>query len=177
MPESTNITSSTSQLFNAPDADIVFKSFDGVLFKLHKRDIESNTGGFPPADAPSDPNEIVPLGREIGNTRNALSSNLSSAFQVADAAEKYQAFWMIQACRRECYDLIPSSKDSHVQRTSRGGVKLRRIKLLQLAIKHNDSEFMQTPLARLLLDVAPSELVDVMPDRRFKQWVFFFSLR
>ncbi|KAJ7023721.1 hypothetical protein C8F04DRAFT_1133746 [Mycena alexandri] len=41
---------SVSPNFNFPDADVVFKSSDGVLFRVHRKNLEVCTEGFPPGD-------------------------------------------------------------------------------------------------------------------------------
>ncbi|KAF8990725.1 hypothetical protein BDQ17DRAFT_1178030, partial [Cyathus striatus] len=41
-----------------PDADVTFKSSDGVLFALHKKNLATHTGGFPPADISADSKAI-----------------------------------------------------------------------------------------------------------------------
>ncbi|KIK67696.1 hypothetical protein GYMLUDRAFT_36429 [Collybiopsis luxurians FD-317 M1] len=103
----------TSEKFNAADADVIVRSSDGVDFRLHKKNLECATGGFPPADIPSDLNEIVQL-TESADTLEVLFQavyprpfpsvrglDFDTLLTLADAAGKYKVFSMIQACRRE----------------------------------------------------------------------------
>ncbi|KIK67695.1 hypothetical protein GYMLUDRAFT_237911 [Collybiopsis luxurians FD-317 M1] len=103
----------TNEIFNAEDADVIIRSSDGVDFRLHKKNLECTTGGFPPAEFPSDLNDIVQL-TESANTLEILfhavyplpfpslrGLQFDTLLTLAEAAEKYEIFSMIQACRRE----------------------------------------------------------------------------
>ncbi|KAF8987874.1 hypothetical protein BDQ17DRAFT_1435361 [Cyathus striatus] len=50
-----------SEIFNKPDADITFKSSDGVL---HNKNLATHSGGFPPADTQSVGAEIIDLTKD-----------------------------------------------------------------------------------------------------------------
>ncbi|KAG6827211.1 hypothetical protein H0H92_012752 [Tricholoma furcatifolium] len=50
----------TSEIFNAPDAEIRFQSFDGVVFRIHKINLNACTHGFSPPEHCTF-HEIVPL--------------------------------------------------------------------------------------------------------------------
>ncbi|RDB25678.1 hypothetical protein Hypma_006168 [Hypsizygus marmoreus] len=52
----------TSDRFSAPDADLVFRSSDGVIFRIHSRFLENTTESFPkPKDFPANREEIIDL--------------------------------------------------------------------------------------------------------------------
>ncbi|KAJ7844876.1 hypothetical protein B0H14DRAFT_3868180 [Mycena olivaceomarginata] len=51
---------STSPKFNSSSADIVFKSSDGVLLHVHRKNLEVCTEGFPPSNI-STQGEVVEL--------------------------------------------------------------------------------------------------------------------
>ncbi|KAF5393082.1 hypothetical protein D9757_001264 [Collybiopsis confluens] len=166
-----------SERFNSSDADVIFRSSDNVLFRLHKQNLECTTGGFPPANTPSHPDDIVSLSESAKVLETLFTAayplpfpsmrdlDFDSLLELADAAEKYQVFSIIQACRREFYDLT-LDKGLH---TNTADLKSKRIKLLQLAIKHSDTEFMDI-LPRLLLRARPLEVVNIMPEQMYKQW-------
>lgn len=95
---------------NSDDADVVFKSCDHVIFKIHRKNLEACTGGFPPAEFETH-EEIVPL-TEPSSTLELLFQYvypmpqpeiLSAPFEtieaVAEAAEKYQVYPAMYICR------------------------------------------------------------------------------
>ena len=96
---------------NAPDADVVFRSSDNVLFHIHSSQLTAITGGFPPADfRPGGRNEMVDL---LENARTLellfqfiyprpqpVLGNLpfSDLSQLTEAAEKYQVYPAMPIC-------------------------------------------------------------------------------
>lgn len=95
---------------NAIDSDVIFRSCDDVLFKIHRRNLEFATGGFPPSDFET-LNEIVQL-TEQSSTLEILfqyvyplrqpdisSVSFDTLALVAEAAEKYQVFSAIYICK------------------------------------------------------------------------------
>jgi hypothetical protein len=91
------------------DSDVTFKSADGILFLLHIKFLDMNTGGFPPA-------EIETWGEVVSLTED--SSTLELLFQfiypmhhptlahmpfatlllLAEAAEKYEVYSAMNVC-------------------------------------------------------------------------------
>ncbi|KAJ7778595.1 hypothetical protein DFH07DRAFT_1056036 [Mycena maculata] len=53
-------TMAYSKLFNSPDANVVFRSCDGVLFRIHRANLQTNTRGLPPPEI-STRGEVVRL--------------------------------------------------------------------------------------------------------------------
>ncbi|KAJ7828986.1 hypothetical protein B0H13DRAFT_2372836 [Mycena leptocephala] len=91
-----------SSLFDAPDADVVFQSADGVLFGVHRGNLQMNAEGFPPSEIIAMPKEICNLS-ESSDTLDILFQFIyprrhpdleNLAFEevaaLAEAAEKYQ---------------------------------------------------------------------------------------
>ncbi|KAJ3538325.1 hypothetical protein NMY22_g5220 [Coprinellus aureogranulatus] len=94
------------------DADVVFVSSDGVRYGLHSENLRCDTGGFPAVDA-----AIVGGGDPVPLTEPASVLDLLFAFvyptrlpmiedtgfatimALAEAAEKYQVYSAIYACR------------------------------------------------------------------------------
>lgn len=101
----------TDQAVNAPDADVVMRSFDNVDFRLHKKNLERHSGGFPPADTRADPNEVVQL-TESSETLEILFQfiypnkpslngvRFELLMLLAEAAEKYEVYDLINHCDR-----------------------------------------------------------------------------
>ncbi|KAG6824349.1 hypothetical protein H0H92_007133, partial [Tricholoma furcatifolium] len=61
-----------SENFHASDADVVFRSSDNVLFHIHRKNLETQTGAFPSSEFKTN-GEIVPLTED--------SSTLERLFQ------------------------------------------------------------------------------------------------
>ena len=94
----------------APDADITFQSSDRVLFHAHRKNLETNSAAFPPAEMLVC-DEFVPLS-EDSTTLELLFSfmyprrhpDLESTpceilAPLAEAAEKYEVFAAMNICK------------------------------------------------------------------------------
>ncbi|GLB39474.1 hypothetical protein LshimejAT787_0606360 [Lyophyllum shimeji] len=108
----------TSERFCADDADVTFISADGVLFRIHQKNLHVAAAGFPPAGFDAS-EEIVPL------TENAATLELlfqyvypqrhplleDTPFEVlsplAEAAEKYQVFSAMSVCYIRMRNVLP----------------------------------------------------------------------
>ncbi|KAF8975842.1 hypothetical protein BDQ17DRAFT_1194249, partial [Cyathus striatus] len=94
-----------------PDADVTFKSSDGVLFSLHKKNLATHSGGFPPADTsvgeeriglPEDSETLELLFQFVypDNEVPDLSDiSLTLLMKLASAAEKYAVRSAIPLCK------------------------------------------------------------------------------
>jgi hypothetical protein len=105
-----------------PDADITFKSSDGVLFKIHRKYLEATSAGFtaPPfvetdgelvlLQEPSEVLEILfrfvhpPTESQQYRQPAMMDVKPDVLFAVAEAAEKYLVFGAMNIClsRMEC---------------------------------------------------------------------------
>ena len=94
----------------APDFDVTFQSSDGILFQIHKINLEVNTGGFVPPEFETH-NEIAHL-TETANTLELLfqfcypdhrpdveALDFDALALLAEAAEKYQVFSAMDICK------------------------------------------------------------------------------
>ncbi|KAG5639900.1 hypothetical protein DXG03_002540 [Asterophora parasitica] len=103
-------TKTTSELFNAPDADIVFRSSDNVTFRIHARNLEITSGGFPPIADFSPADEVVDLTEDASTLELMFqfvyprpqplleSLPFNAAARLAEAVEKYQIYPAMQIC-------------------------------------------------------------------------------
>lgn len=100
----------------ADDSDITLQSSDGILFKVHRKNLEVHSEGFAAADSisgtgPESKSEIVLLS-ETSTTLDLLLQYMYRQPQpdlqqvdfdtlagVAEAAEKYQVYAAISICR------------------------------------------------------------------------------
>jgi len=105
-----------SERFCADDSDITLQSSDGILFKVHRKNLEVHSEGFAAADSisgtgPESKSEIVLLS-ETSTTLDLLLQYMYRQPQpdlqqvdfdtlagVAEAAEKYQVYAAISICR------------------------------------------------------------------------------
>ena len=94
----------------ADDADVTFRSCDGTLFKVHRKNLETNSEGFSPPPDTSSREEIVSL-TENGDTLDLLFQyiypqrqpdlteiDFKQLAELAEAAEKYQVFSAMTIC-------------------------------------------------------------------------------
>ncbi|KAJ7037236.1 hypothetical protein C8F04DRAFT_1093025 [Mycena alexandri] len=106
-----------SPKFNFPDADVVFKSSDGVLFRVHRKNLEVCTEGFPAGD-------ISTLDEVIELTESSATLELLFRFMypqrhpaldvtpfkilepLAEASEKYQVFPAMNICHIRMRDMV-----------------------------------------------------------------------
>jgi len=99
-----------STLFRSADAEITYKSADGVLFRIHKINLEACTEGLSPPEG-STFEEIVEL-TEDARTLELLfqfiyptagidlsSIDFHALESLAEAAEKYQVYTAMSICK------------------------------------------------------------------------------
>ncbi|KAF7372852.1 hypothetical protein MSAN_00491200 [Mycena sanguinolenta] len=104
--------------FNFADADVTLKSSDGVLFRIHRKNLEVCTEGFPPSEISSEGEVVeltetsvtleIPFQFMYPQRHPALDTTSSEVLEpLAEAAEKYQVFPAMNIChiRMRC-DLL-----------------------------------------------------------------------
>ncbi|KAF8056514.1 hypothetical protein FPV67DRAFT_1729335 [Lyophyllum atratum] len=160
---------SVSQRFNAPDADIIFQSSDGIMFRIHKMNLVACTEGFsPPAHCTLD--DVAPL------TEPAIILDILFQFvypqlqphleavdfevfmEVAEAAEKYQVYSAINLCTMLMLKTLPGHGEE----------------ILMHGMKH-DCRKLIAPVAPLLLDHAMEDMLLKVPERYRIPWVQYHS--
>lgn len=106
----TFVTDGYHDLDNDPCADVTFKSSDGILFNLQRKYLEVATGAFPGAEFDTN-GEVTPLTEPAAvlailfgfvhpkRFPDVEDLAFSSLAEVAEAAEKYEAFAAIELCR------------------------------------------------------------------------------
>ncbi|KAJ3739303.1 hypothetical protein DFH05DRAFT_1407471, partial [Lentinula detonsa] len=148
------------------DADVVIRSSDNVDFYLHKKNLECATGGFPPAETPSNLKDVVHL-TETANILEMLFSciyprpfpsleelDFDTFMLLVEAAEKYQFFGIICACR------LHMKYDLHA----------KRIRLLHFAIRHDVRDLIEE-LRVILVNVPLSDMAEILPPHIYMPWV------
>ena len=97
-------------IVNAKDADITFKSADGVLYHIHRKNLDCGAAGFPPAEFRSSKDDIVPM-TESSHILDLLFTFMYPTptpdvedlpfeilADVAEVAAKYQVFSAMTLC-------------------------------------------------------------------------------
>ncbi|TFK64122.1 hypothetical protein BDN72DRAFT_861596 [Pluteus cervinus] len=93
--------------------DVVIQSTDKVRFRLHKKDLATFSGGFPPVELISEtnPSEIVHLSEgaiildllfsfaRAGRYPDIHTLEIKTLVALADAAEKYEVYSAVMACK------------------------------------------------------------------------------
>ncbi|KZT05306.1 uncharacterized protein LAESUDRAFT_238562 [Laetiporus sulphureus 93-53] len=109
-----------SERFRAPDADLTILSSDGVLFKVHRRNLEMHSECFPGEDPViSDSPEVVAL-TEKASILELLFQYMYRQPQpdlteldfyefalLAEAAEKYGVYPALEVCKLQMRNAIP----------------------------------------------------------------------
>ncbi|KAJ3841756.1 hypothetical protein F5878DRAFT_531080 [Lentinula raphanica] len=159
-------------IVHAPDADVVIRSSDNVDFYLHKKNLECATGGFPPADIPSNLEDVVRL-TETATILEILFTciyprpypsledlDFDMFMLLVEAAEKYQFFGMICACRLHMNTNYTLKQDLHS----------KRMQLLQFAVRHDVQDLIEE-LRVLLVNTPLSDMIEILPPHIYMPWV------
>ncbi|KAF8956957.1 hypothetical protein BDZ97DRAFT_1670745, partial [Flammula alnicola] len=101
------------------ESDLTIQSIDGVLFKVHRKNLELGTGAFPPSDLFDTQGEVTCL----TETADVLAIMFQFVYprrhpdledvdfqlviQVAEAVEKYEVFSAMNTCRLRLRHFIP----------------------------------------------------------------------
>ncbi|KAJ7084589.1 hypothetical protein B0H15DRAFT_951467 [Mycena belliarum] len=119
-PSTSSSSSRKSELFDPADADVVFQSCDGVLFGVHRANLQTHTDGFPPAEfatagevcALSESAETLEaLFQFVYRRRHPTLAGLPFArlAPLAEAAEKYQVFAAMNICHIRMQEHLPDN--------------------------------------------------------------------
>ncbi|KAJ7431475.1 hypothetical protein B0H11DRAFT_2130378 [Mycena galericulata] len=154
-----------SELFNAPDADVVFQSSDDVLFSVHRVNLQTHTEGFPPAEIVTE-GEICPL-PESSATLEVLfqfiyprrhpsldNFRFEAVAALAEAAEKYQVYSAMNICHLRMKEFLPANA----------------AEILTYAAKH-DYPTVVAEVAPILIDLSLVDIVQILPPHILLPWV------
>ncbi|KAJ7189086.1 hypothetical protein C8R46DRAFT_1056567 [Mycena filopes] len=160
-----------SERFCAPDADVTIASSDGVLFKLHRKNLEVHSDVFASAGdttRPENGDDIVHL-TEPSDVLDLLfqymyrqpqpnlkAVDFKTLAALTEAAEKYVVYSALTLCRMYMSDAIPDHP----------------LEVLVYAVKHGQEELMDKA-ARRSMGRKFAEVMNVLPQDIFKTWVRF----
>jgi hypothetical protein len=95
---------------HADDADVTFESCDQIIFKVHRKNLETHSEGFAPPDGTSSPNEVVLLAERADvlellfqyiyplRQPNLKTIEFEVLSRLSEAAEKYQVYSAMEIC-------------------------------------------------------------------------------
>ncbi|KAF9458580.1 hypothetical protein BDZ94DRAFT_1226088 [Collybia nuda] len=157
----------TSERFCQQDSDVIFRSCDDVLFHIHRKNLETNTGGFPPEEF--DTKKEIVLLTETASTLELLFQFIypqrhpdleTTPFEVldplAEAAEKYEVYSAINICKIRM----------------RSFVKEQSLAVMLFAAKHGYYDIV-SETASLLLHVPIEEILLRLPPQLVIPWVLY----
>lgn len=101
-----------SKIFASANSDITMRSSDGVLFKVHLKNLEMHSEGFPGGDPLMTHNDSVVDLSETSTVLELLfqymyrqrqpdlsNESFETLSMLAEAAEKYQVFSAMEICK------------------------------------------------------------------------------
>ncbi|KAF8164396.1 hypothetical protein K438DRAFT_1775548 [Mycena galopus ATCC 62051] len=162
VPDSTTV----SPKFKFPDADVKFKSSDGVLFHIHRKNLDVCTEGFPPAGISNAAGEIVDL-LETAEILELLFQFMypqrhpaldTTPFEIlnplAEAAEKYQVFPAMNICHIRLRDMVHEHP----------------VEVAVYAAKH-DYPYLVSQVAPMMLSMSPVDVIGMLPGYLILPWI------
>lgn len=171
---------------NAADSDITISSSDGVLFKVHKRNLAAHSEVFPEGDLAT--NDEVVLLTEESSTLELLFQYMYRQPQpditelpferlskLAEAAEKYRVFSAMEICRvmMKCVSLR-MKRESMLTSVRPPGIRAslpsHAIAVLAYGAKHGYSK-VYSEAAPHTLAVDPAEAFRYLGHAWFVHWV------
>ncbi|KAJ7185023.1 hypothetical protein C8R46DRAFT_1026844 [Mycena filopes] len=155
--------------FNFPDADVIFKSSDGVLFRVHRKNLEVCTEGFPPGDI-STMGDVVEL-TEASVTLELLFQFIypqrhpaldTTPFEIleplAEASEKYQVFPAMNICHIRLRDMV----------------KEHPVEVAVYAAKH-DYPYLVSQVAPMMISMDIVKVVGMLPPYLVLPWMRYLQ--
>ncbi|RXW23648.1 hypothetical protein EST38_g2192 [Candolleomyces aberdarensis] len=153
-------------------ADIIFISSDGVRYGIHAKNLEVNTGGFPPINTqnglsvtsepvllPENSSVLDLLFRFIYpiDRPNVEDMDFKTVIKLAEAAEKYQVYSAAHVCRL-CLLRFGNFMKTHP------------VEIALFAAKHGYAELLELTGAHGAL-LPLSTVVPLLPERLILPWV------
>ncbi|KAJ6456790.1 hypothetical protein C8R47DRAFT_1165042 [Mycena vitilis] len=154
-----------SERFNSLDADVTYKSSDGVLFRVHRKNLEVCSEVFSPVD-------MATHGQIVDLTESSVTLELlfqfmyprrhpaldTTPFEVleplAEASEKYQVFPAMNICHIRLRDMV----NEHP------------VEVAVYAAKH-DYPYLVSQVAPMMISMDPVTVVEMLPPNLVVPWV------
>ncbi|KZP16107.1 hypothetical protein FIBSPDRAFT_794853 [Athelia psychrophila] len=168
--ESPAPTDRVSECFCKDDSDITFRSCDGILFKVHRKNLESCSEGFSPPDGTIAEAEVVSL-TEDGATLELLFQYMypqrhpdlrkiqfEQLAELSEAAEKYQVYTAMETC----HDRMEEAHSQHP------------FEVMMYAMKHGYADLMDKS-ELLALEVSPTTAFDSFKPEAYIAWTRYYA--
>jgi len=167
-------SSRISERFCAPDADVTVSSSDGVLFKVHRRNLAVHSDVFAGAQESTTPPQNGDEPEIVDLTEDSAVLDLLFQFMyrrpqpdlhalefktfagLAEAAEKYVMYSALTLCRLKMEDYI----------------SIHSLEVLTYAVRHGYVD-LANESARRSMGCGVAEAMDVLPPDIFRTWVLF----
>ncbi|GLB44796.1 hypothetical protein LshimejAT787_1801330 [Lyophyllum shimeji] len=161
----------TSSIFNAADADLVFRSSDGVLFRIHRKNLEFGSDGFPPVEFPVDdkPVDLPEDGKTLELMFRFVYPRLQPTLEgldfrvlahLAEAVEKYQIFTGKQLCNLYMSEALPTNA----------------MAILEYSIKHEYPALANRAAPHVTLkDLSQKKMITDVSDNVLRAWVPYYN--
>ncbi|KAJ7487068.1 hypothetical protein FB451DRAFT_1127313 [Mycena latifolia] len=155
-----------SPKFNFADSDVTFRSSDGVLFHVHRKNLEVCAEGFPPAEINTQGEAVVDLSERSATLEllfqfmypqrhPALDTTpFDVLHRLAEAAEKYQVFPAMNIC--------------HIR--MRDQIKTHSVAVAVYAAKH-DYPYLLSEVAPMMISMPPADVIEMLPPNLILPWV------
>ncbi|KZP05901.1 hypothetical protein FIBSPDRAFT_765209 [Athelia psychrophila] len=150
------------------DSDITFRSCDGILFKVHRKNLEVCSEGFSPPDGTIAGAEAVSL-TEDGATLELLFQHMyfgpqrhpdlkkiefKQLAELSEAAEKYQVYSAMETC----HDRMEEAHSQHP------------FEVMMYAMRHGCADLMDRS-ELLALEVSPTTAFESFKLEAYIAWV------
>ncbi|KAJ7018398.1 hypothetical protein C8F04DRAFT_1052819 [Mycena alexandri] len=159
-----------SARFDFADADVTFQSSDSILFRVHRKNLEVCTEGFPPSGFAVTEGEIIALS-ETSVTLELLFQFIypqrhpgldATPFDVleplAEAAEKYQVFPAMNICHIRLRDMVHEHP----------------VEVAIYAAKH-DYPFLISEVAPMMISIPPIDVIQILPQSLVLPWTRYIQ--
>ncbi|KAJ7034111.1 hypothetical protein C8F04DRAFT_1039007 [Mycena alexandri] len=156
-----------SARFDFADADVTFQSSDSILFRVHRKNLEVCTEGFPPSGFAVTEGELS----ETSVTLELLFQFIypqrhpgldATPFDVleplAEAAEKYQVFPAMNICHIRLRDMVHEHP----------------VEVAIYAAKH-DYPFLISEVAPMMISIPPIDVIQILPQSLVLPWTRYIQ--
>lgn len=148
---------------SAADSDISFQSSDGVIFEVHRKNLDTHSEGFSPPGGTIAPTQLLVQLPEREETLDLLfqfmypqrQPNLkrlefASLSALAEAAEKYQVFSALDICGVHMRFVVTTATLKILTIYCRSALESHTLEVLAYAAKHGYSELVEEACLRYL---------------------------
>ncbi|KAF8152763.1 hypothetical protein K438DRAFT_2026812 [Mycena galopus ATCC 62051] len=163
--------STVSERFSAPDADMTISSSDGVLFRVHRKNLAVHSDVFANAESATRPEngaeivhltetaEVLDLLFQFMYRRPDLEAlEFKTLANLAEAAEKYVVYSALTICRTKMREFISAHP----------------LEVLVYAVRH-DRVNLANESARRSMGCGVAEALEVLPPDTFRTWILFYE--